>query len=255
MFFFLSKILSFLLSPFTYLVVLLIWMFFCRNHRRQKKILLFTIGFVFFFGNSFILDEFLRLWEVPVNESRNKNYDIGIVLSGMVMYDAKNNVSKFNGNVDRLLQTLPKLKKKEINHLVVSGGSGDLYHPENKEAHILKSYLLSIGWNIDNFTFESESRNTFENAKYTVEVLKKKHIDLKEKKILLITSSGHMRRSIACFEKQGIKVDYLCSNRHSGPRKFEFQHCFIPNMSAFNGWSHLLHEVAGYTVYKLTGKI
>ena len=73
--------------------------------------------------------------------------------------------------------------------------------------------------------------------------------------ILLITSSGHMRRSIACFEKQGVKVDYLCSNRHSGPRKFEFQHCFIPNMSAFNGWAHLLHEVAGYTVYKLTGKI
>ena len=255
MFFVLSKILSFLLSPFTYIVFLLIWMFFCKNHRKQKKLLMFTVFAVFFFGNSFILDEFVRLWETPVSESKNKSYDIGIVLSGMVMYDAKNDITKFNSNVDRLLQVLPKIKRNEIQHILFSGGSGDLYHPENEESEILKKYLTSIDWDTNNFIFESESRNTFENAKFSVDLLKRNFSDLSEKKILLITSAGHMRRSIACFERQGLKVDYLCSNRYAGPRKFEFQHCFIPNMSAFNGWSHLLHEVVGYTVYKLTGKI
>ena len=230
-------------------------MFFCKNHRKQKKLLVFTVFAVFFFGNSFILDEFVRLWETPVSESKNKSYDIGIVLSGMVMYDAKNDITKFNSNVDRLLQVLPKIKRNEIQHILFSGGSGDLYHPENKEAEILKKYLTSIDWDAHNFIFESESRNTFENAKFSVDLLKRNFSDLSEKKILLITSAGHMRRSIACFENQGLKVDYLCSNRYAGPRKFEFQHCFIPNMSAFNGWSHLLHEVVGYTVYKLTGKI
>ena len=255
MFFVFSKILSFLLSPFTYVVLLLIWIFFCKNQRKQKKLLVVTICFIFFFGNSFVLDELLRLWEAPVNTSKNKNYDIGIVLSGMVMYDAKNDISKFNGNVDRLLQVLPKLKKNEIKHLLFSGGSGDLYHPENKEAEILKRYLGSIDWDTSNFIFESESRNTYENAQYSLDLLKNNFADLSDKKILLITSAGHMRRSIACFEKQGLKVDYLCSNRHAGPRKFEFQHCFIPNISAFNGWSHLLHEVVGYVAYSVTGKI
>ena len=255
MFFFLSKILSFLLSPFTYLILLLIWLFFCRNPRKQKKILLFSICFVFFFGNSFVLDECVRLWEVPLNSSKKKTYDIGIVLSGMVMYDAKNDISKFNSNVDRLLQVLPKLKRKEIEYLLISGGSGDLYHPENKEAEILRRYLTSIDWDTRNFLFESESRNTFENAKYSALLLKEKFVSLQNKKILLITSAGHMRRSIACFKAQGIEVDYLCSNRFSGSRKFEFQHCFIPNMGAFSGWNHLLHEMVGYITYQFTGKI
>jgi len=255
MFFILSKILTFLLSPFTYIVILLFWIFFCRNHRKQKKISFYTILFIFLFGNSFVLDEILRHWEVPFNTSKIKNYDIGIVLGGMVMFDAKNDVSKFNGNVDRLLQILPKLKENKINHLLFTGGSGDLYHPENKEAEILKRYLISIGWDISNFTFESESRNTYENAKYSVDLLKQNFGDLSDKKIILITSAGHMRRSIACFKAQGLNVDYLCSNRHAGPRKFEFQHCFIPNMSALSGWSQLLHEIVGYMVYKLTGKI
>ena len=255
MFFVLSKILSFLLSPFTYIIFLLVWIFFCKNQRKQRKLLIIAIFAVFFFGNSFVLDEFLRLWEIPVSKSKNKNYDVGIVLSGMVMYDAKNDITKFNSNIDRLLQVLPKIKRNEIKHLLISGGSGDLYHPENLEAEILKKYLKSIAWDIENFIFELKSRNTYENAKFSVDKLKQNFGDLSDKKILLITSAGHMRRSIACFEGQGVKVDYLCTNRIAGPRKFEFQHCFIPSMEAFNGWSHLLHEVVGYTVYKLTGKI
>ena len=148
-----------------------------------------------------------------------------------------------------------ELKRKEIEYVLISGGSGDLYHPENKEAEILRRYLTSIDWNTRNFLFESESRNTFENAKYSALLLKEKFISLENKKILLITSAGHMRRSIACFKAQGIEVDYLCSNRFSGSRKFEFQHCFIPNMGAFSGWNHLLHEMVGYITYQFTGKI
>lgn len=230
-------------------------MFFCRNAEKQKRILIISICFIFFFGNSFILNEFVRLWEVPFNKSRDKNYDIGIVLSGMLMYDAKNDVSKFNGNVDRLLQVLPKLKKKEIKYLLFTGGSGDLYHPENKEAEILKRYLKSIEWDTSNFLFESESRNTYENAKFSANLLNEEFKDLNTKKIILITSAGHMRRSIACFESQGIQVDYLSTNRFAGPRKFEFEHCLIPNMSALSGWNHLLHEVVGYLTYQVSGKI
>jgi len=255
MFFFLSKILSFLLSPFTYILPPLIWLFFCRKPRRRKKILIFIICFVLFFGNSFVLDEFVRVWEVPLNSSKNKTYDIGIVLSGMLIYDAKNDRTNFNSNADRLLQVLPKLKRNEIEYLLFSGGSGELYHPENREAEILARYLTSIDWDTSNFLFESESRNTFQNAKYSALLLKKKFVNIQNKKIILITSAGHMRRSIACFEKQGLKVDYLCSNRLAGPRKFEFHHCFIPNIEAFSGWCQLLHEVIGYTVYRATGKI
>lgn len=255
MFFFLSKILSFLISPFTYLFALIVWAFFSKNSRRQKKLLSFALIFTFFFGNQFILDEFVRMWEPPFVKKELKDYDLGIVLSGMIVYDAKNDLKRFNSNVDRLLQTLPLLEDQKIKNLVFTGGSGDLYNPENKEAKLLEEYLKSVNWDLSNFIFESESRNTYENALFTKEILEKQHPHLVGKKILLITSSMHMRRSIACFEKQGFELDYYSTNNNAGPRKFQFEHCFIPSSSAFSGWAHLGHEIIGYLTYKITGRI
>ena len=255
MFFLLSKILTFLISPFTYIFVLLIWAFFSKNSRRQKKLLSITIILVFFFGNRFILDEVTRLWEMPVSKSKSKHYDIAIVLSGMIEYDAKNDIKKFNGNADRILQALPKLNKKEIDYLLFTGGSGDINHPENKEAELLKEYLHSINWDTSNWLFESKSRNTYENALYSAKMLKEIFTDLESKSILIITSSSHMRRSLACFKKQNIQAEYLSTNRFVGPRKFEFQHCLIPQSHVFNAWTHLGHEIIGYLTYKLTDKI
>lgn len=255
MFFALSKILSFLVAPFTYLVILLLWAGFTKNANRRKKLLSTSLFFVFIFGNSFILDEVCRLWELPENNSKLEKFDISIVLGGMVIYDAKNDIIKFNGNTDRLLQALPKLRKNETEHLFFSGGSGDLYHPENKEADLVVRYLKSIDFPTDHILFENESRNTYQNAKFTTDALTKKFGDLTSKKILLITSSLHMKRSLACFKKQGITCEYLSSNRSAGPRKFEFQHCLIPNTGAFSGWNHLTHEIVGYLSYYLTGRL
>ena len=255
MFFILSKILSFLISPFTYLVIFLIWAWKTENSKKRKKLLLILVSFVFLFGNSFILDEANRLWELPQNNSRQNHYDIGIVLSGMINYDSKNKILQFNSNADRLLQALPLLKDKSLDNIFFSGGSGDIYHPENKEADLAKEYLNSIGFSTRHFFFENKSRNTYQNALYTKENLTKTFHHLNSKKMLLITSSLHMRRSLACFKMQGIECDYLSTNRKSGPRKFEFQHCLIPNIGAISGWNHLSHEVIGYISYKLTGKL
>lgn len=193
---------------------------------------------------------------MPINQkARSEQYDYGVILGGMLAYDAKNNISRFNGNNDRLLQTLPLVINKNIKHIIVSGGSGDFYHPENKESHLIRNYLNSIQFPTDNFLWESKSRNTYENALFSAEIIKKQSADWKNKKILLVTSSGHMRRSIACFEKQGLKVDYLASNRFGGPRHFEFDHLLIPQVSTLKNWNHLSHEIIGYISYWLTGKI
>lgn len=255
MFFILSKILAFLLSPFTYLVGLLTWVYFTKNPIKRKKLLIASISLVFIFGNNFILDEAIRLWEKPLSETRADKYDIAIVLGGMIIYDAKNDITRFNSSVDRLLQALPKIKKGEIKQLLFTGGSGDIYHPENKEGILLARYLDEAGIKIDSLLIENESRNTYENALFSRKLLQTKFKDLSNKKILLITSAGHMRRSLACFKKQGLSPDYLCSNRIAGPRKFEFEYCFIPGAHVFSGWTHLTHEVLGYWAYKLMGKI
>jgi uncharacterized SAM-binding protein YcdF (DUF218 family) len=255
MFFTLSKILTFLISPFTYIIILLVSAWITKNSLKRKKLLSITVLFIFIFGNSFILDEACRLWELPENNSRIKKYDIGVLLGGMIIYDNKNDIIKFNSNVDRLLQTLPKLQNNNLDYLIFSGGSGDIDHPENKEAGFAMRYLNSINFPTKNIFFENESRNTYQNAKFSKKILSEKFEDLSSQKILLITSSLHMRRSLACFKKEGLSCDYLSSNRKAGPRKFKFQHCLIPNISALSGWNHLAHEIIGYITYSVTGRI
>lgn len=255
MFFILSKILSFLISPFTYVVFLLIWAWRTKKEGRRKKLVIYNLIFIFVFGNGFLFDEALRAWEMPTNNSRLEKYDVGIVLSGMANYDAKNDVIVFNRNADRLLQALPKFKNKSLSNLLITGGSGDIYHPENRESDLLKRYLKSIDYNTDSIWFENKSRNTYENAKFSKEFLDGKLTHIENKKLVIITSAAHMRRSLACFEKQGLVCDYIQTNKYSGPRKFQFEHCFIPQIAILKGWNHLAHEILGYVTYWASDKL
>lgn len=256
MFFILSKILTFLFSPFTYVFILLVWAWLTKNHTLRKKLLFINLIFTFVFGNSFLYEEVSRIWELPVNKDiNNSNFNYGIILGGIAEYDAANNKIQFNCNADRLLQTLPKIENGRFQNIIYSGGSGDLYHPENKEAELIKKYLESINYDISNFLWETKSRNTYENAKYCSQLIKTNHPNYNELKIAIITSSIHMRRSLACFRKQGLNVTYFSTNRHSGPRHFDFNHIFVPQISVLKSWNHLAHEILGYVSYRLTGKL
>ena len=62
-----------------------------------------------------------------------------------------------------------------------------------------------------------------------------------------------MRRSKGCFKKAGIIAETYSTDRYGGERKFDFDHLFIPNISALDGWSTLIHEVIGYITYKVMG--
>lgn len=256
MFFTLSKIFNFLFSPFTYIFFLLVWALITKKQQLRRKLIVIDLILIFSFGNSFVFEEIYRFWEVPINESARINeYDYGVILGGMIHYDAKNDVTRFNGNADRLLQALPLIRQQKIKQLIFSGGSGDIYHPENKESLLIKKYFNSVKIPTDNFLWEQNSRNTYENARFSAEIIKKNDANWKNKKILLITSSGHMRRSLACFQKQDLKVDYLATNRYSGPRHFEFDHLLIPQITVLKNWNHLAHEIIGYFSYWMTGKL
>jgi hypothetical protein len=39
----------------------------------------------------------------------------------------------------------------------------------------------------------------------------------------------------------------------SGPRRFDWDFCFLPNAEALSGLNMLIHEWIGYAVYKLKG--
>lgn len=251
MFFMLSKLLAFIITPLIWIVVLLIWAMVTKIETRKKRMLRWALGLTLFFSNPFIFDEFSRMWEIPATRYEDvEAYEYGIVLGGMSSYDTEYGRAQFYRGVDRLIQTIELYKKGKIEKIVFTGGSGSILHPENKEGNYVNRYLLYMGIPKEDFIIEAESQNTRENATYTKKLLDDKKV---EGKHLLITSAFHMRRSLGCFEKAGLDVVGYSTDRYAGPCKWEFDHLFIPNLSAMKDWDNLIHEITGYITYKIMG--
>lgn len=224
---------------------------YSKNERRRKKSFLWAFGFLLFFSNSFIFDEFSRAWEVPATQYEDlKMYDVGIVLGGISVYDEEYDRPQFYRAADRLIQAVELYKLGIIKKIIFTGGSGRILHPEMKEGDYVKRYIMHMGVPEKDFIIESESQNTRENALFTKKIIEDKKI---KGRFLLITSAFHMRRSLNCFSTVGIEVSPYSTDRYAGPRKFEFDHLFIPNASAINDWTNLIHEVVGFITYKVIG--
>lgn len=251
MFFIVSKILDFLINPVVWIGALLLLALITKKSNRRKNYLITSFGVVFLFGNSSIIDEIYRAWEIPAVELKaHEQYEYGIVLNGMMVWDSEFQRANFHGNVDRLLQALPLYHQNNVKKLLISGGDGTAMQDSEKEALVIKKYLNSIGFPNERIFFESDSRNTYENAKFSTEYLQDSlSYQSSTDKTLLITSALHMRRSLACFEKQGVHCDPYVTNRLSGPRKFNLEHLLVPKAASYNAWKAFLHELLGFVIY------
>lgn len=253
MFFIFSKILSFIIAPYTWIFIGLLFLLKKLWNTPFKKIVLFFIAFVYIVSNSFLVDELVRAWEYEDDDIylKETKYDLAIVLGGFSRVDERLQKIDFNYSGDRLFQTLEMFHKKRVEKIMITGGSGSILHPEHVEALYAKKYLLNINIPDSCIVIETKSKNTFENA------INSKHIldSLKfNGSVLLVTSSFHMKRSLAVFKKAGYtNVTPFVTNKITGLRKYEFDYCFIPNIEAVNSLNIILHEIVGYYIYKLKG--
>ena len=167
----------------------------------------------------------------------------------MVSIDPNHEQLEFHSNADRILQVLPLYQSGKVKKILLSGGSGRLLGKE-KEAEQLKKYLVKIGINPNDIWVENRSRNTYENALFTMELLKQKKV---EGKILLCTSSSHMKRSFLCFKKQGVDVQIYPVDPFSLSRELNPETLLIPKAYILQNWYHLIHEWIGLLIYKTMG--
>jgi uncharacterized SAM-binding protein YcdF (DUF218 family) len=105
-------------------------------------------------------------------------------------------------NASRLLAFADLARRHPEARLVFTGGSGSLFDKEANEARAMPVVLRAIGIDPARVAFESRSRNTYENAIYTREVVAPKEGEV----WLLVTSAFHMPRSVGVFRKAGMQV-------------------------------------------------
>ena len=249
MFFILSKILNFLLHPLLWIFVLMVLALFWKKNKLRHIFLILATSCLFIFGNEPISDYFINRWEYPaVSLESTEHHEYGIVLSGMGAYHEPSESFRFYDESDRLIQAVTLYKRGKIDTLILSGGSGRLINNEHKEADYLKQYLVQWGIPEKNILVESASRNTYENARNTVE----QHYH-PEISCLLITSAFHMRRALGCFRNQGLNPDIFPTGPNKNRAKRELVYYVLPNVQAFENWNILLKEWVGYTAYDIMG--
>ena len=225
---------------------------YIRDRKWKRRFMWGTLFIFFFFSNPFIVNRFISLWEVEGEKIENlKQFDNGIVLSGMFEYNKDFDRLSARRGADRMWQAIQLYKKKKIKKIIITGDSGYVLKKGLHEATQLRDDLISLGIPKEDIIVETKSRNTHENAHQTRLLLEK--IGGSKQSNLLITSSMHMRRANACFKKEGIHCHPFTTDHYSIHSESISVLEFVPSHEAFSMWNKLIKEWVGYTVYNIMG--
>ncbi|MBB4196529.1 hypothetical protein CCR94_09935 [Rhodoblastus sphagnicola] len=142
-----------------------------------------------------------------------------------------------------LARAFPKAK------LVFSGGSGALLAPGAPESDVARKFWRELGIPDSQMMFEDRSRNTFENALFTRDLI---HPGAGER-WLLVTSAWHMPRAMGVFRALGMNpVAYPVDFRTFGTDE-DWRPPGDGSLAARNTET-ALREWVGLIAYDLTGK-
>jgi uncharacterized SAM-binding protein YcdF (DUF218 family) len=251
MFFILSKLLAFLFSPFLWFLISFFTFLLLKNEKWKLRFKRISIFILIFFSLGFPIKFLVARWEVAGTRiEKAENYELGVVLSGMAEYNKDLNVLSARRGIDRIWQTISLYKKGKIKKILISGDTGYVIRKGLHEADQLKEVLVKWGIPAEDIIVENKSKNTYENAQFTGDMMNKYKY---KKKFLLITSALHMPRAAACFKKQKLKFDVFTTDHYYMKNtEFTFDE-LLPSVHSFVMWEVYLKEVVGYTVYSLRG--
>ena len=255
MFFLLSKLLDFALLPAVWLGALLVLALRARAGSAGRRRWLRAATLLFFVGtNKALVNEALLAWELPpVPLTSVAPADAAVLLTG-IANGAKSPADRvyLNQGADRFTHALWLWRAGRVRRIIITGGSGAVLPGANagSEATGLRTLLQLAGVPDSVIILEQRSRNTRENARYTKELLAQ-HPAIRS--LVLVTSAFHMRRARGCFARVGLPAqvfpaDYRTTDRTAAP-----SYWLLPDSNALSAWSLLLHEMAGYVVYKVAG--
>ena len=245
MYFLFSKILLFLLFPFSWAVGFLLIALFAKKAMLKRRSLIISAAILFVFSNPYLIYKFAQCWDVPTgNIQKGKVYSAAIVLGGFSGEDI-NGGGNFNLSADRFLQGIKLKMTGKAARIMITSGNGSLLPDGFSEGAWAKGQLKEFGFPDSVVLIEQRSRNTFENASFSKTILDKAHV---QAPYLLITSAFHMRRSLYIFKSEGLNVVPYTCNYITGNSKLSFDTCVLPDANALSTWQIYLKEVVGLCV-------
>ncbi|MGD0531040.1 MAG: YdcF family protein [Methyloceanibacter sp.] len=215
MFFYVAKVLWFLLQPSTLIALLLaygailIWTGWARWGRRfvtVGAVLLLLVG-LSPLGNALILpleDRFPR-----ANLDQPPAPTGFIVLGGAEdrLVEIARGAPAVNEAGERILETVVLARRFPDAKIAFSGGDAGIRYKADSEAAGAANLLTGMGVARDRLILEANSRDTYENAIYLKAELGRLGLLGAGRRWVLITSGFHMPRAMGAFRRAGLEVE------------------------------------------------
>src|SRR5262245_40268324 len=234
MFFYVAKVLWFLLQPSTLIALIiaygaiLIWTGWARWGRRFVTVgaILLLVAGLSPLGNALILpleDRFPRT-NLDQPPPPTGFIVLGGAEDGLVGRERK--APTLNEAGERIVETVMLARKFPEAKIAFSGGDAGILYPSDAEAKGAASMLTDMGVARDRLILEGRARDTYENAVYLKTELDKLSLVGPGNRWVLITSAYHMPRAIAAFGHAGFDVepwpvDYRTRGRADLTRPFD----------------------------------
>jgi uncharacterized SAM-binding protein YcdF (DUF218 family) len=257
MYFVLSKTVGFLAIPSNVMVLLglagvvLMATRFARTGRALAVtgIVLLAVAGLSPLGNALILPLEQRF---PPWRAAEGSPDGIIVLGGAIgpTMSAARGEAQLNEAAERMTVLATLARQYPRARIVFSGGDPSLTGGGTSEAVFVVPMLESFGIPASRVELEGASRNTYENAVFTKELVKPKPGE----RWLLVTSAHHMPRSVGCFRGAGFAVEpYPVDWRSRGAR--DLASPFGTVSAGLARTDVAVREWVGLVTYRLTGRI
>ena len=255
MFFYLSKVVGYLLEPLNVLILLQVAGLACLWSGRRRSagwILGLTTATMLAVAILPIPQMLLR----PLEQAVPRPTQLPPRIDGIVLLGGSQDqeltraygMPSIPNDATRVTEFAALARRYPQAQLVFSGGSGNLGTNELTEADVLRLFMEQQGLDTKRLMLEDKSRNTHENAVFTKNLAQPKA----GQAWLLVTSASHMPRALAVFRKAGWSIDPYPTSYKVMPTGWSL---WFDGIRQFRLLDYALHEWVGLEVYRLTGRL
>ncbi len=194
-----------------------------------------------------VSDILLRGLESGLQIPQNPKGDVIILLNHRVYNGSPDLSGKgyLSGDMLDRMFTASRLQKQLDIPVIISGVYPSDLSPYRNGTEIIGRLMSELGVFPDKIIFESESRDTYENAKNSHLICLKYNFQ----KPILVTSAYHMKRSVLSFEKFGIRVLPIPTGFKTWKHKNYKWREYLPE--GFETTTTAIREYLGLVFYKI----
>ena len=188
----------------------------------------------------------------PVAVEATPTADAIVVLGGGVEGPAPPRLTlDLSDAADRVLHAARLYRAGKAPVVVVSGGVIPWLGSDIPEARSMQTLLEEWGVPGASILAEGASRNTYENAVFTRQLLADQGLH----RVLLVTSAMHMPRALATFTSAGIDAVPAATDFTVTYRDHRTVIDFLPDARALSHTTDAIKEYIGYAYYRWKGWI